>query len=261
VTVLAVGLGARAQKRRGQLRKRQSQPFGALLSIAVLEDVPDVKALGAFVPNREQLRAAERETKRICKDPHKRRRFLSHVRSDASVIRSALATLEALLEHSDDSGSPVWPSQARLARLAHVDVRTVQRHLKELREAGYLLVFVYGANRDETTGRYRRRKTNRYYFTFCKTPGNGHRVRRNRTSHLHDTDDVSNPLGMSNPRPEGRGGESLGLVIEGINDRVPPAPTPPPPGGTWSDQKGCELCDFTQFIFDESGCATHCTCY
>ena len=79
-----------------------------LLSISA-----DFQALGAFVPNREQVRTAERETKKLRKDPHRRRRYLSHVRSDHSVIRSTVATLEALLEHSDDTAGRVWPSQER----------------------------------------------------------------------------------------------------------------------------------------------------
>lgn len=151
-----------------------------------LSDFPDAPSLGAFQPSREQTRAAERESKRLRKDPRRRRKYLSHVRSDPSVIRGAIATLEALLQHSDDLAKPVWPSQRALARLAHVSVRTVQRHLQELRDAGYLLVYVYAADRDEASGRYRRRKTNRYYFTFTKSPGRGRRVRRNRSSDLDD---------------------------------------------------------------------------
>ncbi len=94
------------------------------------------------MPNRSQARAAKRESRRLARDPHRRRKYLTHVRSNPSVIRGAVATLEALLEHSDDLAKPIWPSQERLAKLAHVSVRTVQRHLQELRDAGYLLVYV-----------------------------------------------------------------------------------------------------------------------
>lgn len=127
-----------------------------------ISDVFDAPALGAFQPNREQLRSAERESKAVRRDPHRRRKYLSHVRSDPSVVRGAIATLEALLQHSDDLAGPVFPSQRRLAKLAHVSVRTVQRHLEELRNVGYLLAYVYAAERNERTGQYRRRKTNRY---------------------------------------------------------------------------------------------------
>lgn len=228
------------------------------MSLAIIEEAP---ALDTFVSNREQARAAERETAKIRKDPHRRRRYLSHVRSDHSIIRSALATLEALLEHSDDTAGRVWPSQARLARLAGIDVRTVQRHLKELRDAGYLLVYVYAPVRDEATGKYVRRKTNRYYFTFCASPGSGHRVRRNRMSHLHDTDDVSNPSSRRNHRPLGAGGGSPGLVVENRKQKgAPLARQLPLPSGSWNDQKGCELCDFTRWVEDNAGFMHACTC-
>jgi len=46
--------------------------------------------------------SAQREAKRFRKDPHQRCTHLSHVRRDASIIRAALATLEALLEHSNE---------------------------------------------------------------------------------------------------------------------------------------------------------------
>lgn len=229
-------------------------------------DLVDAPALGAFQPSREQARAAERESKRLRKDPHRRRKYLSHVRSDPSVIRGAIATLEALLQHSDDLAKPVWPSQKALARLAHVSVRTVQRHLQELREAGYLLVYVYAADRDGS-GRYRRRKTKRYYFTFAKSPGRGRRVRRNRSSYLDDTDDVTNLLGNSNHRPSGAGGGGIGLVIEGLRTALgsrrakspPPAPPSPPPPGSWSDQTGCIACA-SGWVLDKSGAASRCTC-
>ena len=224
----------------------------------------EVPALGAFVPNRSQLREAERETKRLRRDPHRRRRYLSHVRADHSIIRSALATLEALLEHSDDSAGPAFPSQARLARLAGVDVRTVRRHLQELRDAGVLLVYVYAADRDAASGRYRRRKTNRYYFRFSKTPGGGHRVRRTRRSHLEDRDVLTNPFSRSNHRPSGGGGGSPGLVIEGarrlLEAHRPRAVSADPARHRWSNEKGCAECDFSGFVLDEAFTATRCAC-
>ena len=240
-----------------------TNPLETVLSAVTVDQEP--LAIGAFMPNREQLRQGERETKRLRKDPHRRRRFLNRVRSDGSVIRSAIATLDALLEHSNDAAAGgVFPSQARLARLAEHSVRTVQRHLKELRDAGYLLVYVYAANRNPETGRYARRKTNRYYFVMCKTPGNGHRVRRNRTSHLHDTDGVTNLLGIRNHRPDEGGGGSLGLIIENakhlLRNSAPSAPISPASRYQWSDQKGCEECDYTRFVFDDAGNASPCGC-
>ncbi len=71
------------------------------------------------------------------------------------MIRGAVATLEALLEHSDDLAKPIWSSQKRLAKLAHVSGRIVQRHLQELRDAGYLPAYVYAPQRVEASGRYR----------------------------------------------------------------------------------------------------------
>ena len=67
------------------------------------------------MPNRTDRRAGQREAKRLRKDPHRRRRFLNHVRADGSVTRSAIATLDALLEFSNDSAGPVFPGERRLA--------------------------------------------------------------------------------------------------------------------------------------------------
>jgi hypothetical protein len=185
---------------------------------SVLSDSVDAKkpAIGAFSPGRQVLRAAERVTKKIRKDPHRRRRYLAHVQSDTTIVRSVLATLIALIDHSDDSAKPVWPSQERLAKLVGVDVRTIRRHVGELRDAGYLMVYVSGANRDPVTGRYSRRKTNRYYFSFCPEPGGGQRIRRKGRSRLQDTSVLSNPIDMSNHRPSGGVVSCSRVVIEGI---------------------------------------------
>ncbi len=229
------------------------------MQATVTDDDPTV----GIIPNRSQLRIAQREAKRFRKAPHQRRRYLSHVRRDPSIVRAALATLEALLEHSNDAADPVFPGQRRLAKLAHVSVRTVQRHLRELHKAGYLKVYCYPARRDPATGRYYRRKTNRYYFTFCSTPGRGHRVRRNRRSHLDDTDVVMNPLGISNHRPDGGGG-GTSVAFDANRAlqprRSPSQPPPPLPIGGWSDQKGCSGCDFTAWVFDDAGNAARCSC-
>lgn len=219
-------------------------------------------------PSRAVRRDAERQTKQLRKNPHRRRQFLSRVRADHSVIRSTLATLEALLEHSDDTAGPAHPSQARLARLAGVDVRTVRRHLAELRDAGYLLVYVSPADRDAATGRYRRRRTNRYYFTLCNTPGGGKRRRRNRSSDLQGTEDLTNPCRDRNPRPvNGGGGGFSQPVLTYVKQKRDARRTSPPSApstnshGTWSNNnKGCPECDFTRWTFDETGLATPCAC-
>jgi DNA-binding transcriptional ArsR family regulator len=229
------------------------------LQATVTDDDPAV----GIIPNRSQLRDAQRQAKRFRKAPHQRRKYLSHVRRDPSIVRAALATLEALLEHSNDAADPVFPGQRRLAKLAHVSVRTVQRHLRELHEAGYLKVYCSPARRDPATGRYYRRKTNRYYFTFCASPGQGHRVRRNRRSHLDDTDVVMNPLSLSNHRPEGGGGgTAVGFDVNRTarSRRSPSQPPPPLAVDHWSDQKGCPRCDFTAWLIDDSGNATRCSC-
>ncbi len=236
----------------------------ALTELLILQaTVTDVDLAVDITPNRSQLRTAQREAKRFRKSPHQRRKYLSHVRSDGSIIRGALATLEALLEHSNDLADPVWPGQERLAKLAHVSKRTVQRHLRELHEAGYLKVYCAPAQRDRVTGRYYRRKTNRYYFRFCATPGRGRRVRRNRRSHLDDTDVVMNPLGLSNHRPDGGGGGTavaFDASRTSKSRRSPSQPAPPLPVGRWSNQKGCSDCDFTAWVLDDAGNASRCTC-
>ncbi|WP_158657454.1 helix-turn-helix domain-containing protein [Blastococcus saxobsidens] len=228
-------------------------------------------------PSRPVRRDAERQTRQLRKNPHRRRQVLSHVRSDHSIIRSTLATFAVLLEHSGDDAGKVWPSQVRVARMLGVSVRTVQRHIRELRDAGYLLVYPSPPVRDEATGQYRRKRTNRYYFVFTKTPGRGRRRARSRRSHLHDTDGVSTTYVVSNPRPvDGGGGVGSpsssgkqGLRPSSRRSWVPrrrqgssPPSAPVLPGALpgWSNDKGCATCDFTEWIFDEAGRTTPCTC-
>ena len=224
------------------------------------EGVEDSAAIGAFMPNRPQRRSARRDTRKLRKDPHRRRKYLSHVRSDHTVIRSTIATLEALLEHSSDTADPVFPSQRRLATLVGCDVRTIQRHIQELRQAGYLLVYVYAPERD-ASGRWHRRKTNRYYFTFTKTPGNGHRVRRNRRSHLNDKDVVMNSPSSNNHPPVEGGGGGLGLLMEMRKKKVTPSASRSSLDiGVSSDSRGCEVCDHSGWIFDDANVVRRCSC-
>ncbi len=241
-----------------------------LLDTDVLSDVDK--------PSRPVRRDAERQTRQLRKNPHRRRQVLSHVRSDHSIIRSTVATFAVLLEHSGDDAGKVWPSQIRVARMLGVSVRTVQRHIRELRDAGYLLVYPSPPVRDEATGQYRRKRTNRYYFVFTKTPGRGRRKVRSRRSHLHDTDGVSTTYVVSNPRPlDGGGGVSSPASSERGRPRtstrrgwVPRSsrqggspPSAPVLHGAlpgWSNDKGCATCDFTEWIFDETGRTTPCPC-
>ncbi len=139
-----------------------------------------------YTPSRSEKRQAEQAVKRFS-DPTRRRRYMNAVRGNATITRSAIATLQALLDHSDEFTKRAWPSQIRLAEMVHVSVRTIQRHLKELAEAGYLLIFGQKPIIDPATGQFRYRKTNRYYFTM-RNPGSGIRKRRNPRSHLPDTD-------------------------------------------------------------------------
>jgi hypothetical protein len=62
-------------------------------------------------------------------------------------------------------GQGAWPSQIHLAERFHVSVRTIQRWLTQLIEAGLLAVERSRARHDHITGRWRRR-TNRYRCTF-----------------------------------------------------------------------------------------------
>ncbi len=55
--------------------------------------VTDDDLLADVIPTRSQLRNAQRKAKRFRKDPHQRRKYLSHVRRDPSIVRAALATL------------------------------------------------------------------------------------------------------------------------------------------------------------------------
>ncbi len=154
--------------------------------------------------SRQERRVAEQESKRFS-DPHRRRKFLSAVRGNATITRSAIATLEALMSHSDDAGKKVWPSQARLAHITSVSVRTVQRHLAELAQAGYLLIYSSPPKIDQRTGQYISRRTNRYYFSL-KKQGTGTRKRRNPRSDLHAKEAPVTLIGIETSRSVGAGG-------------------------------------------------------
>lgn len=82
-----------------------------------------------------------REAKKLALSPFRRRKLMAAIRSDATVTRSALVTLEALLDHAGDDAHKCWPSQERLAEMTHVHVSTIKRHTKELAKAGHILVY------------------------------------------------------------------------------------------------------------------------
>jgi hypothetical protein len=82
------------------------------------------------------------------------------------VPRHALATALALAERSsDDTRWVPSPGQLELAGVLEVDERTVRRHLAMLECLGLLLVLRDAPMRDPATGRWCRRRTNRYVLT------------------------------------------------------------------------------------------------
>lgn len=82
------------------------------------------------------------------------------------VPRHVLATALALADRSSDDTSWVpAPGQLELAGILEVDQRTVRRHLLVLEQLGFLLVLRDAPMRDPGTGRWCRRRTNRYVLT------------------------------------------------------------------------------------------------
>jgi DNA-binding transcriptional regulator YhcF (GntR family) len=134
-----------------------------------------------------------KKAKQISRNPFARRKLIAAVRSDATVIRGAVVTLEALLDHAGDDAHPSWPSQARLAEMTHVHVSTIHRHLQELSEAGYIQIYGFKPRQNAETGKFKR-KTNRYYFCTRKRDGIGRRKLRNRTQNLDSTGATRNHI-------------------------------------------------------------------
>ena len=202
--------------------------------------------------NRAERREGERFSRWLA-SPTRRRRFLKRVRSNPTITRAALVTLEELLEYSDDTAKKVWPSQLRVAKLTHVHVRTVQRHVKELKDAGYLLIFGSRAVRDPATGRWHRKKTNRYYFCTPKSQAVGNRKMRNACSDLHDTGAPLNDTYQETRRPFGPGG-GLPLVEKYELTKARSRAV------FVSDHHGCERCNKTRWIERQDGSVERCQC-
>ncbi len=205
----------------------------------------------AVIPNRAEERHLERKARRMKRNPHRREQYRRAVRRDHSIRRAALVTLDEMLEHSDKTlDGASWPSQKRLAALTGFDRRTVQRHIDELREAGYLDVHRSRPKRDPATGRYVSRKNNRYYFRWPDEPGGGQRISRKARPHLGDADAAITLLGIETPRPSGGGGVSL------VGPCAPRKKEPP----RWSDEKGCTTCGRTGWIEMDAGTVVRCGC-
>jgi hypothetical protein len=88
----------------------------------------------------------------------------------AHVVRHTRATPAQLADYLAGfkaRGQGAWPSQKHLAERFHVCVRTIQRWLRQLVDAGVLAVEHFKPVQDHITGRWRRR-TNRYRCAFQK---------------------------------------------------------------------------------------------
>lgn len=241
-----------------------SKLFGDQVSV-----IADYDALPASLPepNRTQRRSESRESARILGDPHRRRKLIERIRSDATITRPAIATLTTLLDYSDDYAKPVWPGQKVLAKLCTVSPRTVQRHIAELRDAGYLVVYGQKPKKDHT-GKFASRKTNRYYFRLVKVTGLGRRVMRMSRSHLPAIGGHDIPLSNGTPDARAIGGGSSGCSYAEKRTRAQDGRFKKQaasfvlnlPRGTWSDSKGCDHCDFTTWVENKAGEMIRCSC-
>jgi hypothetical protein len=155
----------------------------------------------------------------------KRREVLQRAAHDPTLISTDVRVLGALASYSDDSAKPCWPSQEVVAKQVGLCTRTVSRSVARLEVAGYLAVLRAKPERDRSSGRFRRRHTNRYCLRRPAgrpaeyRPGQ-HRVYRvaslralqqeaekanagqSSCPDLHDTGDASTPWGgKPNPAP------------------------------------------------------------
>ncbi len=92
----------------------------------------------------------------------KRREVLQRAAHDPTLISTDVRVLGTLASYSDDSAKPCWPSQELLAKQVGLCTRTVSRSVARLEAAGYLAVLRAKPERDRSSGRFRRRHTNRY---------------------------------------------------------------------------------------------------
>lgn len=179
------------------------------------------------------LPAAAREPRRITpkgtqprvKRHHwrgRRWKWLREVRH--RVPRHVLAAAVALAERSNDETSWVpSPGQVELASVLGADERTVRRHLVVLEAAGLLMVLRDRPQRDPSSGRWHRRRTNRYVLTMpagrvpVDLPG------RSPTGHARPVP----PLGETPPARSTGGGGSV-VAVELPADPSTGAPVPLP---------------------------------
>ena len=88
--------------------------------------------------------------------------MLQRAAHDPTLISTDVRVLDALASYSDDSAKPCWPSQEVVANQVGLCTRTVSRSVARLEAAGYLAVLRAKPERDRSSGRFRRRHTNRY---------------------------------------------------------------------------------------------------
>ena len=159
----------------------------------------------------------------------KRREVLQRAAHDPTLISTDVRVLDALASYSDDSAKPCWPSQEVVAKQVGLCTRTVSRSVARLEAAGYLAVLRAKPERDRSSGRFRRRHTNRYCLRRPAgrpaeyRPGQ-HRVYR-----------VASLRALQQEAETPTGGQSAvsDLQDTGVTstpDRGEPNPAPAPPG-------------------------------
>ena len=89
---------------------------------------------------------------------------------ETGVPTESIPTFYALCDHARNDSGECWPSMARLAQILGKSVRTIQRHLQALKEAG-VVEFV---ERRRNKGRYSSYLYRVVFFTL--TTGHGRRM-------------------------------------------------------------------------------------
>jgi hypothetical protein len=128
----------------------------------------------------------------------KRWLWLRAVRATPGLRYGARSFLFELAARSDEGGKKVWGSQAKLARQLECSVSSIQRWAGEAEGLGLLVIWHHKPTRGEL-GRYKERRTNRYYLRLppkdlhgpiqgAKVPRAGRCVTKGRRSHLPVTD-------------------------------------------------------------------------
>ena len=172
--------------------------------------------------SRSWRRQAVKDDAKIRRHPRYRSKFLEHINSNPTLRSVTKEVATALMSHSDDSGKPVYPSQAAVAKRLHRNIRTVRRSVAELEAAGCLHVQRSQPERDRRTGRWYRKFNNYYCFRMPREAGEGRRVVRKPMSHLEGTETPSTYLGRTTP-PQASGDGSLKIFTEPAANAPPPA--------------------------------------